>query len=273
MIGNTLKENKMTMTRMRNKEIGIFLGVSFILPLICICLTQFVSCFQSGAFYLLLFGIEAASPSIAAILCIVWMKGKGGLKSFLKEKYLEHFSLKKSLVGFLIPFLLLTIAEMISLAVGVKKVPISLLSSRKIVIIAWALVAEELGWRGYLQERLENKVNEEWVSLGVGVIWFLWHYHFFIGGTMSVPILWFLLGCIVESYGYYQLTKWSKGNILPASLWHFSGNLFFNLYALGQNNDTTYAITTLQYGLCVLFYFYQKRINKRRKESREISRF
>lgn len=252
------------MIRKRDKEIGIFLGVSFILPLICVGLTQFVTFFQSGAAYFVLFGIEAASPSVAAIICVGWMRGKRGLKQFLKEKYREHLSLLRCLVGFLVPFLLLTLAELISFAVGNEKAPISILSGRKIVVIAWALVAEELGWRGYLQERLEDSVSEAWVPFGVGVIWFLWHYHFGLGGKMSVPILWFLVGCIAESYGYAQLTKWAKGNIMPASLWHVSGNLFFKFYTLGQHH-TTYGIATLQYGLCVLFYFYHKGIKKRRK--------
>lgn len=52
---------------------------------------------------------------------------------------------------------------------------------------------------------------------------------------MEVPLHSFAYGCIAESYGYFVITKISKGNIVPASLWHFSGNLFTNIYRLNPN--------------------------------------
>ena len=44
----------------------------------------------------------------------------------------------------------------------------------------WALVAEELGWRGYLQEKIEAHVGDVLTPLIVGIIWTVWHFHFFI---------------------------------------------------------------------------------------------
>ena len=99
----------------------------------------------------------------------------------------------------------------------------------------WALVAEELGWRGYLQEKIEAHVGDVLTPLIVGIIWTVWHFHFFISGSMEVPLHSFAYGCIAESYGYFVITKISKGNIVPASLWHFSGNLFTNIYRLNPN--------------------------------------
>jgi len=42
------------------------------------------------------------------------------------------------------------------------------------------------------------------------------------------PFVLLILGCVFESYGYFVITKLAKGNIIPASIWHFSGNLFVN---------------------------------------------
>jgi len=49
---------------------------------------------------------------------------------------------------------------------------------------------------------------------------------------MSAPIPLFALGCIAESYGYYWVTTKVKGNIIPASVWHFTSNLFISLFAI-----------------------------------------
>lgn len=42
----------------------------------------------------------------------------------------------------------------------------------------------------------------------------------------------FLIGCIADSFGYYWVTKKSEGNVIPASIWHFVGNLCFNLFLI-----------------------------------------
>jgi hypothetical protein len=92
----------------------------------------------------------------------------------------------------------------------------------------------------------------------VGVIWGLWHYHYFLSGVMNVPFTLLILGCIFDSYGYYVIKKMVRGNILPASIWHFSGNLFLNIFSLNINDDgkyLTYMITTFSYVFCVIGFF------------------
>ena len=42
--------------------------------------------------------------------------------------------------------------------------------SQKIIIVMWALVAEELGWRGYSQEKIEAHVGDALTPLIVGII-------------------------------------------------------------------------------------------------------
>ena len=80
------------------------------------------------------------------------------------------------------------------------------------------------------------------------------------------------MGCIFESYGYFIITKLVKGNILPASIWHFSGNLFLNIFSLNINDGDgkylTYMITTFSYGFCVIgffiyYYWYKKHCNNK----------
>lgn len=220
----------------KHKSYGIFLFIicTFIIPLICILLIAYVPVFQKGILQFVLFAIQGASPTIAAI-SISTRDGFTGLKYFLIEKYRQDFSIKLCLIGFMTPALLLTMAKLITYLTPYNNQFITIPSLKKITIILWALIAEELGWRGYLQEKVEDKWGNNFTPAIVGLIWASWHYHFFFLGTMDIPILAFTYGCVLESYGYYVMTKLSKGNIVPASLWHFSGNLFFNLYLFNPN--------------------------------------
>ena len=83
---------------------------------------------------------------------------------------------------------------------------------------------------------------------------------------MEAPIVAFTYGCIAESYGYYVITKLAKGNIVPASIWHFSGNLFFNLYLLNPNwnggSTMPYIIVNIIMTIYIgIFIYYIKKIN------------
>jgi membrane protease YdiL (CAAX protease family) len=58
-------------------------------------------------------------------------------------------------------------------------------------------LAEEIGWRGYLQPLLTQSVGVLSAGVGVGLVWGLWHLPFFFlpgGGTIvgGLPLVWFV---------------------------------------------------------------------------------
>ena len=206
------------------------------IPTICICIMNCIEEYDKGGlFTLILYGIEGASPALAAIFVKLQKQGVNGVKTFLVNKYKYSLSARLCVIGFCIPCIMITIGKMLTYLTPYNNQFIYSLSLKKIIIVMWALVAEELGWRGYLQEKIEAHVGDVLTPLIVGIIWTVWHFHFFISGSMEVPLHSFAYGCIAESYGYFVITKISKGNIVPASLWHFSGNLFTNIYRLNPN--------------------------------------
>lgn len=213
-------------------DIAFFMLYAFGIPLICIVLMTYIPLFQYGILQFILYGIEAASPSLAAIIMSSKERGFKGVKQFLIEKYHLNLNTKLCFIGFCIPVILLTLTKLLTYVTPYNNTFITIPSFKKVIIITWALVAEELGWRGYLQDKIEERYGDKATPFIIGSIWTLWHYHFFLTGTMDVPIVFFIYGCILESYGYYIITKLAKGNILPASLWHFAGNLFINLYLI-----------------------------------------
>lgn len=76
---------------MRNKNIknsiALFLSFAFGLPLICVLLEKNV--FKSGMINFILFGIEAAAPTLASIIVISIFSGKIGIQEFLKSVILK----------------------------------------------------------------------------------------------------------------------------------------------------------------------------------------
>lgn len=106
----------------------------------------------------------------------------------MKENYI--------LLGVIIPMALLVTAKLTWLVFSGSNPFIKGITAKKLLIIMWALIAEEAGWRGFLQERLDRHFGCLVTPIFVGTIWALWHYHFFWLGTMSIPVLPFFIGCI-----------------------------------------------------------------------------
>ena len=243
------------------KQIGEYLLLAFGIPLLCVLLCKTN---DNQVIQFLLYGIEGASPTIAAIITVLANDRKNGLKKYLCDKYLSNLDLRICILGFLVPFLLLTASKAIGIFLGDAYIYPSPITMRKMMIISWALLAEELGWRGFLQEKLESVFPERYIAPFTGVIWAFWHYHFVLSGSMHIPVLAFTIGCIFESYGYFAITKLAKGNIVPASIWHFTGNLMFNLYRFDpqwhNSNNSFYWIATMFYAANILlFVIYKKR--------------
>ena len=65
------------------REILFFLFIAFSIPLICICLMQYIPLCSQGIMKFILYGIEGASPSIAAIITVLHIYGIQGIRRFL----------------------------------------------------------------------------------------------------------------------------------------------------------------------------------------------
>jgi len=109
--------------------------------------------------------------------------------------------------------------------------PLQLLSMA-IFLLFFGPLPEEIGWRGYGLDRLQEKHNPFISSLIVGVFWALWHLPlFFIPGTYqsglglgSLNFWLFFLALLPASVLYTWIFNNTNRSTLAAILFHFATN-------------------------------------------------
>jgi len=130
---------------------------------------------------------------------------------------------------------------MIWLAFGIDR-PISILGvilNLPFLIVLGGL--EELGWRGFLQPKLEQASNYYLSILFVGLFWGLWHIPlWFIPGTVhcGLPFMLYLLSGFVLTSSFTTLFKYTNSLFLTilSHAW-FNGFIGFALYTASDGTQ------------------------------------
>ena len=123
--------------------------------------------------------------------------------------------------------------------------PPALLSTAVFILILGPL-PEEIGWRGYLLDRLQLRWGALTASLLVGIVWLSWHgplflmqgYYDSFGGPPN-PFT-FATGVVVVSIFYTWVHNNTHRSLLAAIIFHFSQNF------TGQVFDLTLAASVMQ---------------------------
>ena len=97
------------------------------------------------------------------------------------------------------------------------------------VVLAFLIVGEEVGWRGFALPYLLERWSALWSSLAVGLIWALWHLpNFFLPGYphQGLPFAAFVLTVVSYSVLFTWLYLRTDGSLLVAVVFHAALNLF-----------------------------------------------
>jgi membrane protease YdiL (CAAX protease family) len=105
---------------------------------------------------------------------------------------------------------------------------------------------EELGWRGYVLDRLQEKYSALVSSLILGTVWSLWHLPtFFIRGSyqeslgIGTPEFWlFFAGIIPLTFAFTWVYNSMNRSTLAVILFHSMVNFTGELIALSERADT-----------------------------------
>lgn len=254
----------------RGLQTILFGVLAYLLPFGCVFLMYHTTLGKIDIFNFILFGIEAASPTIAAITIVLVFEKKSGIKNFICSNFSPKLKMYPALVCVIVAIAIVFTAKAISCLLLNVPFEIAELTSKQFIIFAWAFVAEEIGWRGFLTSKLTALINQRLVPLLVGIIWAAWHYHFFLIGTIDVDIPLFIAGCVVDSYLYAALLKISRGNILIAMIFHMTSNFLINLFLINPNVNggssipyTTYVVVSAIFVISITVVLnHSKRTNK-----------
>ena len=225
------------------KSLVLFIIIAFFLPLMMVAIQTKIS---DNALNFIFYGIQAAAPSVSAL--VVFAVNRELRLSFSRLFRKDHLVLAILLPMTIVCVVTITARILSSQIMGELSSFGGTISYKQWVVILWAIVAEELGWRGYLEPALNKLiVNKRIVPGIVGLIWCLWHYHYFIQNSIEVPIALFLTGCIIESYIYSYLMRITKDNLVSAMTFHFMYNLMIHVVAINpsDNNGSIISYVTM----------------------------
>lgn len=224
------------------KNLVIFLLIAFLLPFVSLVVQSMISndftCF-------VLYGIQAATPTFSAIT-VIYLFNKE--KTFLVQMFRKEHLRKAIILPIIIVCTTMFLAKLIFCTLFGVDFALGNISAAQLVIILWAFFAEEIGWRGYLEPLLiQSGIHKRLVPCIVGIIWCLWHYHFFLRNGIQVPVPLFLISCIVESYIYSFLMSATSNNIISAMTYHFVWNLIIHIAAVNpvDNNGNIFPYVIL----------------------------
>ena len=129
---------------------------------------------------------------------------------------------------------------------------------------------EEIGWRGFFQSALEQKLPFLLATLIVGVIWAAWHIPlWFIQGTgqSHMSFLLFSIYCILMSYILAVLQRLT-GSVVASISFHAWANVMFSVFNILPifGGEDIYLFMGLMLGFAIIAIvaasIQKKRINK-----------
>ena len=85
---------------------------------------------------------------------------------------------------------------------------------------------EELGWRGFLQPRLQQRFSALHASIVIGVVWGLWHVPMILTGTGDFTVFWeYIINIIAMSVILAWLYNNTEGALPVVMIAHASHNM------------------------------------------------
>ena len=139
--------------------------------------------------------------------------------------------LLKSLVAFILPMVLFATAFLIGKIAGINvKIPENLPKLLPLMITGMLIgaLAEEIGWRNFLQPVFETKYSALLASIIVGITWGLWHIGHYKNGLLFMAA--FLLFTISASIIIAWLLRNTAYNLIISTVFHCSINVGFLIF-------------------------------------------
>jgi membrane protease YdiL (CAAX protease family) len=195
--------------------------------------------------------ITVWSPTAIALALSFRPNDAGGICTLLRLVFRRPAGNKLwYLISILVPIASVVVAILIAryLHSGAPFIPLAALPLTLALQIFTGAMGEELGWRGFLLSRLENKVSPQIAAALMGIAWALWHLpSFFFPGMpqQHMPPAAFLL--MVAAFGVFLalLFNRTRGSLVSTMLAHFCFNMSLAVGGAILGSTFIWALTSI----------------------------
>jgi uncharacterized protein len=202
--------------------------------------------------------VISSAPTLAALLVAGFYPGAGGIRSVTRQVRTWRVHFMWYVIALAMPVVLLLSAEAFS-AVGRGAAPSHWMilpvfsgPGGLYFVIFGSLFAEEPGWRGFAQPRLQRPYGALAASILIGLLWSTWHLWYVITpggfanvtGTDAVATYIRLTSTAVVYAWMYNNTN---GSLLIAMLAHLGHNLAASLMPTPADGGRQHLIVAFSY--------------------------
>ncbi|MGB7859928.1 MAG: type II CAAX endopeptidase family protein [Acidimicrobiia bacterium] len=173
-------------------------------------------------------GLLPPGPSIAAIGATALIDGRSGVVQLLRMVLVWRVGFRWYLVAAFGPLVVFALAAWMNVLVGASVVNGPILNWTEFgrlfllqIVGVFAGAWEELGWRGYALPRMLGRSSPLLASLGVGVLWAIWHLPLFLTGDLPWADAAFI---VIVSVLFTAVFVQTKQSVLIAFVMHAAVN-------------------------------------------------
>jgi membrane protease YdiL (CAAX protease family) len=222
---------------LRRRPVLIFFVLSYVFSWALWAPLAIVGGDLPGALDFLLRVLGSAVPSALAVVFVAALHGKRAVMELLGQLLLWRVGLRWYLVVLAVT-LLVPCAFAVSVLFGGSFPALGL--SIPLVLLTLVLstfpgsaMGEEIGWRGFVLPRLQARHSALGASIGLGVVWGMWHLPLWLSGAPSHPLGLFpafVISVVAMSVLYTWLYNSTGGSLLIVVLFHAVTNLPLSLF-------------------------------------------
>ena len=223
------------------------------------------------------FGVGGVIPTLIGAIFVFVFYTKDGIKDFLKRCFVPN---RECISAILISLGLICaevfVTQMISKGLGADKLGfegIKLIAKNPLYIfyfLFWGIISgpfsEEIGWRGFLTDRLYRKDKLLQMSLLIGGVWGIWHLPLYFYPAqiqhdwfMINPILglFFIVSCMSAALVYTTIYVVANRKIFPIFFLHMFKNIILTGAMIYPFSDTySVVVVFVEIVMDVLFYVF-----------------
>lgn len=202
--------------------------------------------------------VVSCAPTLAALLIAGFYPGAGGIRSVTRQVWAWRVGFIWYVIALIGPIILLFLAEAFT---AVRRgtppshwmiLPLFSGPGGLYFVIFGSLFAEEPGWRGFGQPRLQTRYGALAASILIGLLWSTWHLWYVIApggfanvtGTDAVATY---LRLTSTSIVYAWMYNNTNGSLLIAMLAHLGHNLAASLIPTPNDGGRQHLIVALIY--------------------------